>query len=52
MAWGANVVVVETGAVPRDGEDAAGDWRGFTLREAVALLHRCGFTVDGAEAGK
>ena len=50
VAWGANVLVVETGAVPRDGGDAAGDWRGFTLREAAALLRRCGFTVDGAGA--
>ena len=47
VAWGANVVVVETGAVPRDGKEATGAWRGFSVHDAVGLLTRHGYEVDG-----
>ena len=50
VEWGANVLVVETGAVPRDAAEVVGDWRGFTMQEAKSLLARCDFTLEGAEA--
>lgn len=43
--WGANVVVVETGAVPRDSREVPGEWRGFTMEDAVRLLSRHGYTL-------
>ena len=48
VAWGANVVVVETGAIPRDKKEAAADWRGFSMDDARALLLRHGYVVGGA----
>jgi biotin synthase len=35
---GANTVVVETGAIPRDMEKVRSEWLSFTLTEAKALL--------------
>lgn len=49
VAWGANVVVVETGAIPRDGSDEPGVWRGFSIKDAEALLSGCGYVVPGTE---
>lgn len=42
---GANVVVVETGAIPRDTGSADGQWRGFGMAEARKLLENAGYTV-------
>ena len=50
VEWGANVVVVETGAVPRDKREAGGDWRGFSMEDARRLLARHGYAVNAFEA--
>lgn len=44
--WGANVVVVETGAVPRDDREIPGEWHGFTIAKARKLLSDAGYTVS------
>lgn len=43
LDWGANVVVAETGAVPRDGDECAGPWRAFGVRQARELLRSRGY---------
>lgn len=45
LAWGANVVVVETGAVPRDSEEAHSEWKNFTIADARKLLAEQGYSV-------
>ncbi len=50
MERGANVVVVETGAIPRDRKEAGAEWRGFSMKDAVSLLARHGYEVGGFEA--
>ena len=50
VEWGANVVVVETGAIPRDDKEAGSDWRGFSMEDAEALLARHGYAVGALEA--
>ena len=48
---GANVVVVETGAVPREMEEARGAWRAFSVSEAQGLLASAGYSLtNGREA--
>ena len=47
VEWGANVVVVETGAIPRDRKESGGDWRGFSMKEAERLLARHGYETSG-----
>lgn len=42
---GANVVVIETGAIPRDRELASGEWKHFDPEIARDLFTRNGFTV-------
>lgn len=42
---GANVVVIETGAVPRDRDFAPGKWQHFDYHAAQRLLSENGFTV-------
>lgn len=42
---GGNVVVVETGAIPRDREEAGEEWRGFTVADARESLERAGYRV-------
>lgn len=42
---GANVVVVERGAVPRDGNVAEELWNGFDCAKAKELLCQCGYEV-------
>ena len=45
VEWGANVVVVETGAVPRESGEVSGEWQGFTVREARELFLRHGYVL-------
>lgn len=45
LDWGANVVVVETGAVPRDTGECSGEWRRFTVADAQALFREAGYAV-------
>ena len=45
LDWGANVVVVETGAVPRDTGECSGEWRRFTVADAKALFRETGYGV-------
>jgi len=42
---GANTVVVETGAVPREMEKAVSEWRAFTIPDAKALLAEAGYDL-------
>lgn len=42
---GANVMVVETGAVPRDHQLSSGSWEGFTTGEAKKLFAETGYQV-------
>jgi biotin synthase len=46
VASGANVVVVECGAIPRDTGLAEAPWRAFAIRDALALLARAGYRTD------
>lgn len=51
LDWGANVLVVETGAIPRDEEGAVrGPWQGFSVAEAARLLASCGYLTEAAQA--
>ncbi len=45
VEWGANLVVVETGAIPRDEAECAGNWRGFGMAEAKELFRSCGYDL-------
>lgn len=45
LEWGANVVVVETGAVPRDMAECRDEWQGFTVAEARTLFREAGYWV-------
>lgn len=49
LAWGANVLVVETGAIPRDGQEAQGPWQGFSMADAFRLLAAQGYAVTAAD---
>lgn len=50
VAWGANVVVVEEGAVPRNETFCADVWRGFDVPQALALFREAGYTLHGEQA--
>lgn len=43
VEWGANVVVVETGAVPRDNAQCAEEWQGFAVSDAKRLFRQAGY---------
>lgn len=45
LASGANVVVVETGAVPRDADCSSDNWHQFDMAAANQLLQQAGYTV-------
>lgn len=45
VEWGANVVVVEEGAVPRSDGFCRDVWRGFDVARARALLREAGYAV-------
>ena len=46
VKWGANVVVVETGAVPRDDSNVlTTDWNGFTPVDAERIFKNNGYNV-------
>lgn len=49
VEWGANVVVVEGGAVPRHEAFCGEAWQGFDVARARALLRDAGYAVAGAE---
>lgn len=44
VEWGANVVVVETGAIPREGEDCKTEWHGFGLDTARDYFSNAGYS--------
>ncbi|NLC77124.1 MAG: radical SAM protein, partial [Clostridia bacterium] len=47
---GANVTVVETGAIPRDNCcRAQGEWNGFDAKTAAEWFHRQGYQVYARE---
>lgn len=43
MEWGANVVVVETGAVPRDTGNCECEWNGFDMATARDYFKNAGY---------
>ena len=49
VASGANVVVVECGAIPRDTSLTDAPWRAFAIQDALNLLGRAGYSTDAAE---
>jgi biotin synthase len=49
LASGANVVVVETGAVPRDTTPSGSHWNDFDLTKARQLLESAGYEVSNHE---
>ncbi|MDG6243275.1 MAG: radical SAM protein [Methanolobus sp.] len=49
VEWGANVVVVETGAIPREGEDCKTEWHGFDLETARDYFTNAGYSFSGRE---
>ena len=46
LDWGANVLVVESGAVPRSDTESAEEWQGFTVRDALGMLLEAGYALD------
>ncbi|MEG6503635.1 hypothetical protein V6C07_11405, partial [Desulfovibrio sp. 1214_IL3152] len=46
LAWGANVLVVESGAVPRADTESTEEWQGFTVRDALSMLLEAGYALD------
>jgi biotin synthase len=49
MQWGANVVVVETGAIPRDTGDCDCEWHGFDMNAAKDRFTSAGYTFYPTE---
>ncbi|WP_291441576.1 radical SAM protein, partial [Desulfovibrio sp.] len=47
LAWGANVLVVESGAVPRADMESPEEWRDFTVRDALGMLLEAGYDPGG-----
>jgi len=45
LTSGANTVVVEYGAIPRDTKISQGDWKGFDIQEALKLLRGAGYEI-------
>ena len=45
---GANTVVLEYGAIPRDTSISTGEWRGFTVSKAAELLRSAGYEVGNS----
>ena len=45
LEWGSNVVVVETGAVPRNDAECSAEWQGFTVADAKQLFRDAGYFV-------
>lgn len=45
MEWGANVVVVETGAVPRDARHCLNEWQGFDIDTAINWFKKAGYQI-------
>ena len=45
LTSGANVMVVETGAIPRDVECQNDNWHGVDMQQAKFLLEAAGYTV-------
>lgn len=45
LDWGANVVVVETGAIPRDKDNCYGEWHGFNMATAKEWFKKAGYIV-------
>lgn len=46
VEWGANVVVVETGAVPRADKECCGDWEKFDAFEARKWFKEAGYDFE------
>ena len=46
LEWGANVVVVEAGAIPRDSGNNKKEWNSFDLETAAAWFKQAGYQVD------
>ena len=46
VEWGANVLVVETGAVPRADGEVPGEWKGFSVEDAREIFTRCGYAFS------
>lgn len=46
LDWGANVLVVETGAVPRDHQFSENEWNGFTIDTAKDWLETSGYKMN------
>ena len=47
LSWGANVLVVESGAVPRADMESPDEWQGFTVRDALGMLLEAGYASGG-----
>lgn len=47
LEWGANVVVVETGAVPRNDAECSAEWQGFTVADAKQLFRDAWILGEG-----
>lgn len=46
---GANVIVVERGAIPRDSDFTKHEWKDFLIENARKMLEKCGYTVYNRE---
>lgn len=46
LEWGANVVVVETGAIPRDTSNLQQEWNHFKLETAANWFNQAGYHLD------
>ncbi len=46
LDWGANVVVVEAGAIPRDTGNSKNEWQSFDMNTAATWFKQAGYTLD------
>lgn len=45
LEWGANVMVVETGAVPREKDEPVGEWKRFGVKDAMMMFDKAGYDL-------
>ncbi len=46
LEWGANVVVVEVGAIPRDTCNTKQEWQNFDINTAITWFNQAGYKLD------
>lgn len=45
LQWGANVLVVEKGAIPRSETNCCDAWKGFNIEDAKEMFKTAGYSI-------